>query len=153
MSGFSCPSSGIRYGKVWQGAQGRQRHRQLRTATARLAGVLDRRDNQAQTGGEVATIAGSAGEGEVEPPSALEVDAVEQGAQKRKVVAAEFATAFTQQTGLRTPRTATAPRRHAGIGHDLARHRRYLCSHHLRRHEKGVPQERYPHYRRIIAMS
>ena len=126
MSGFSCPSSGIRYGKVWQGAQGRQRHRQLRTATARLAGVLDRRDNQAQTGGEVATIAGSASEGEVEPPGALKVDPVEQGAQKCEVMAAELAAAFAQQAGLRATRAATAPRRHAGVGGELATGRRYL---------------------------
>ncbi len=96
MSGFSCPSSGFRYGKVGQGAQGRQRHRQLRTATPRLARVLDRRDDQAQAGGEVATIAGSAGEGEVEPPGALEVDPVEEGAQKCEVMAAELAAAFAQ---------------------------------------------------------
>jgi hypothetical protein len=86
--------------------------------------VLDRRDHQTQTGGEVATIAGSAGEGKVEPPGALKVDAVEEGAQKREVVAAELATAFAQQAGLRATRAATAPRRHAGVGGELARGRR-----------------------------
>lgn len=93
---------------------------------SRLAGMLDRRDDQAQTGSEVATIAGPSGEGEVEPPSALEVDPVEEGAQKREVVAAELATAFAQQAGLRATRAATAPRRHAGVGGELATGRRCL---------------------------
>lgn len=74
----------------------------------------------------MATIAGSAGEGEVEPPGALEVDPVEEGAQKREVMAAEFAAAFSQQAGLCATRAATAPRRHAGVGGELARGRRYL---------------------------
>jgi hypothetical protein len=126
VSGFSCPSSGFRDGKVGQGAQGWQRHRQLRAASPRLAGALDRRNDQAQTGGEVATITGTACEGEVEPPGALEVDAVEEGAQKGEVMAAELAAAFAQQTGLRSRRSPSAPRRRAGVAGVRAGDRRYL---------------------------
>ena len=64
------------------------------------------------------------------------------------MVVAELAAAFTQQTGLRTPRTATASRRQAGVGRPggaPATH--HFCG------DTGVPRERVPHYRRIFAMS